>query len=117
MIVLKGEIMMFEAHEHKKAKRIVGDTEIETQTVELTSANILEIEVGTNGYCGGDTGHGSRTYFRLKDLASTDMEIKIITGDYGDDGVEIILGGDTELSTFIGALEFAAKVLKEQSKE
>ncbi len=99
-------------HEIRKDYRLINDEEIETWTGEFCSANTVEVEVGTNGYKGGDTGHGSRTYFRFKDLACTDVSIKCT-----EDEVEIELGGDTELETFIQSLEFALKVLKEQSKE
>ena len=99
-------------HEIRKNYRLINYKEVETWVGEFCSANIIEIEIGTNGFKGGDTGYGSRTYFRLKDLANTDISIKCT-----DDEVEIELGGDTELDTFIQSLEFALKVLKEQSKE
>ncbi len=54
---------------------IVDGTHINTFKKEIVSANILEVEVGTTGYMGGDTGHGGRTFFRIKDLASTDMRL------------------------------------------
>lgn len=88
----------------------------ETRTVEITSCNILEVEVGTTGYMGGDSGHGCKTYFRLKDLASTDITVESITDKYGSSEVIIQLGGDTELQTFIEALKYAVTVLEEQTK-
>lgn len=44
----------------------IGGIEVPTYKREVVSANILEVEAGTNGYQGGDGGHGSRTYFRIK---------------------------------------------------
>ena len=41
--------------------RRIGGIEIPTYKREVVSANILEVEAGTNGYQGGDGGHGSRT--------------------------------------------------------
>lgn len=92
--------------------RNVNGVRIQTLSKEFIDCNILKVEVGTNGYMGGDTGHGSRTYFRLSDLGGTDIEVK----SYGDD-VEISLGGDAELTTFIKALKFAIKILESQAGE
>lgn len=100
-------------YEVTRNEKEVNGVTVETWVAELTSANILEIEVGTTGYQGGDTGHGGRTYLRLKDLASTDLSIN---GKQADE-VVMELGGDTELATFIESLEFAIRVLKEQSGE
>ena len=50
-------------------RRLKDGTEISTYTRDVVSCNILEVEAGTTGYRGGDTGHGGRTYFRIKDIA------------------------------------------------
>ncbi len=93
-------------------------THLRTFTREITDANILEVEAGTTGYKGGDSGHGGRTYFRIKDLASTDMRVNTVTDCFGHtDELEVVLGGDTELSTIIKALKFITRVLEEESKE
>jgi len=103
--------------EVEKRTRIIEGMEVETWSKEIVSANIIEVEVGTNGYQGGDSGHGGRTYFRLEDLAGTDITTRIIKNEFGDQaGIIVELGGDCELSTFIEALEFTIKVLKEQTK-
>ena len=98
--------------------REVGGVSIQTFKREVCSANILEVEAGTNGYCGGDSGHGCRTYFRIQDLGSTDIEVRP-THDYlgRDNGVVVALGGDCELTTIIEALQFIVKVLDEQRRE
>lgn len=98
--------------------REVNGKSIDTFKREIYNANILEVEAGTNGYQGGDTGHGSRTYIRIQDMGSTDIEAKV-THDYlgRADGVELMLGGDTELSTIIEALQFVIKVLDDQRRE
>ena len=58
--------------EIKENRRVLPDgTEITTYSRDVISANILEVEAGTTGYKGGDTGHGGRTYFRIADAAST----------------------------------------------
>ncbi len=105
-------------YEIKENSRILKDgTELTTYTRDVVSANILEVEAGTNGYQGGDTGHGGRTYFRIEDAASTDMEVRSYVNKYGCPGFEVTLGGDCELETMIRALKFITKVLEEESQE
>lgn len=105
-------------YEIKENRRTLHDgTEITTYTRDVVSANILQVEAGTTGYKGGDTGHGGRTYFRIQDEASTDMDVKPIITRYGCDGFEVTLGGDCELETMIRALKFITKVLEEESEE
>jgi hypothetical protein len=105
-------------HDLNSSSKNVNGKLISTKVLEITNANILQVEVGTNGYQGGDTGHGGRTYFAVRNLAATDLEAVVKKDAYGAvSAVEIELGGDTELETFIEGLEFAVKVLKEQSRK
>lgn len=105
-------------YETKLNTRKVNGKEIETWEREIYDANILSVEAGTNGYQGGDTGHGCRTYIRISDEGGTDISARAITDRFGDThGVEIALGGDSELSTIIEAMKFATKVLEDQIKE
>ena len=106
---------MYEIKENRR--ELFDGTEITTYTRDVVSANILQVEAGTTGYKGGDTGHGSRTYFRIKDLASTDINIRSHTDSYGGSEFEVTLGGDCELETMIRALKFITKVLEEESEE
>ena len=93
--------------------RRVNGVDIETWEREIIDANILTVEAGTNGYQGGDTGHGSRTYIRISDEGGTDLNARVIKDRYGDTtGIEIALGGDAELSTIIEAFKFITKVLE-----
>ena len=62
---------MYEIKENRR--ELFDGTEITTYTRDVVSANILQVEAGTTGYKGGDTGHGRRTYFRISDEASTDI--------------------------------------------
>ena len=103
----------------KEKQRILPDgTRLTTFTREVISANAIEVEVGTNGFKGGNAEHGCRTYFRITDLGNTDMFVKMALGRNGNTGeVEFILGGDCELETIIRALKFAVKVLEEESAE
>lgn len=89
-------------------KHFIGDKKLTYHHKDIVDCNMLGIIVGTNGLQGGDYGHGSRTHFILKNLASTDMIVNAT-----NDSIEIVLGGDSELRTFIKALEFAVNILKE----
>lgn len=103
-------------YEIRESIRRIDGIDIPTYTREVCGANILDVEAGTNGYQGGDTGHGSRTYFRITNCGGTDIQIRSY-GHRGTDGFEVILGGDSELETIIRALKFITKVLEEESKE
>ena len=105
-------------YEIKENNRTLPDgTKITTFSREIVSANILEAEAGTTGYMGGDTGHGGRSYFRIKDNGGTDMEVNTSVDRYGCRSLEVFLGGDCELETMIRALKFITKVLEDESKE
>lgn len=84
--------------------------QIRIDGADIVSANILRVTVGTNGLHGGDANHGSETFFRLENMASSCMECLAFKN-----GVEIHLQGDTELHTLINALEYAALTLRAKS--
>jgi hypothetical protein len=93
---------------------------VKIKTVEITSANILRVSVGTNCPQGGDAGHGGRTYFKLENVAGTAMVVKVNDKeiDLSNDGkLEIILAGDTECETFFESLKFVVNVLENQLNE
>ena len=106
---------MYEIKENRR--ELFDGTEITTYTRDVVSANILQVEAGTTGYKGGDTGHGGRTYFRISDEASTDIHVTPFMDRFGCNGFEVTLGGDCELETMIRALKFITKVLEEESEE
>lgn len=106
---------MYEVTERRR--KLDDGTEITTYTRDVVSCNILQVEAGTTGYMGGDTGHGGRTYFRIKDEGGTDIDIKPFMDRFGSEGFEVTLGGDCELDTMIRALKFITKVLEEESEE
>ena len=100
----------------------VDGIKIQTRKKSIEDCNILSVEVGTTGPQGGDTGHGGRTYFRISNDASTDMRCIVVTSrgkryEFDNavdvDQIEIMFGGDSELDTFISALDFAAEKLRE----
>ena len=106
---------MYEVTERRR--KLDDGTEITTYTRDEVSCNSLQVEAGTTGYKGGDTGHGGRTYFRIKDEGGTDIDIKPFMDRFGSEGFEVTLGGDCELETMIRALKFITKVLEEESEE
>ena len=102
-----------------KQKVLPDGTRLTTFTREVTSSNAIEVEVGTNGFKGGNAEHGSRTYFRITDIGNTDMFVKTSRRPFSNntESAEFILGGDCELETIIRALKFVVKVLEEESAE
>ena len=102
----------------KKEIELDNGTILFTYNEEITSACIMEVEAGTNGYKGGDTGHGSRTYFRIEDLGGTDITVNKIPNNHGGNGgLEVILGGDCELQSMIEALKFITQVLEDGAND
>ena len=80
---------------------------------EIPNCNILKVKVGTTGYCGGDAGHGCRSFVMLTNLSSTDWKAAVKSDPGGDvQSIRIDLFGDSELETIIEALRFAADNLE-----
>ena len=105
-----------ELSDTKKSTLTVDGSKIDTFELPITPASILSVTVGTTGHRGGDSGHGGRTYLKLAGLGSTDLMTRIDNKEEfrGVSSLGLRLGGDSELETFIRALEFATKVLKAQ---
>lgn len=101
---------------NKIRTRIVKNKKVATFTKQIVDANIIEVECGCNGYHGGDTGHGCRTYIRLTDLAGTDLDIRATRDGFLKE-VVLTFGGDAELSTFLRALKYIYKTLTRQIAE
>ena len=97
--------------------RKIDGYDVPTFTRRINNLNILEVEAGSNGYKGGDTGHGCRTYFRIEDLGGTDLRTKTFSASGDTSGFEVVLGGDCELHTIIQALKFITKALEDAAAE
>lgn len=84
---------------------------------EFFSCNILEANVGSNCPCGGDGGHGGKTYLKIADGSNTGWNITIAERDGTEyyfeqpKSIALELLGDTENETFIQLLDFALKEL------
>lgn len=98
-----------------KSEKKVNGALISTFGASYESCNMLSVEAGTNGFRGGDSGHGSRTYLSFENDSSTDMSVSIDGVQYSADKIELMFGGDSELETVILALEYAVKALKNQT--
>lgn len=96
-----------------KHVRKVNGQDVTTKLTSFALANIMSVEVGTNGLKGGDSGHGSRTYLKIMDELGSDMQIRSYSDEFGGSYFEVILGGDCELKTFIDSLKFAVSVLED----
>lgn len=97
-----------------KNLRLVDGETVETKKKMFTGCNMFEVEVGTTGYQGGDSGHGCRTFISFSDAGGTDMSVEKIDEEYGNGSVILTFGGDSELSQLIKALKFVRKHLKKQ---
>jgi hypothetical protein len=87
--------------------------DIPVKEQEIVDCNILKVTAGTTGY--KNNKWDCRTFFAISNYASTNMNAAVGTDDYGDvNNVSIYFEGETELTTFIHALRFAAKTLEEQ---
>ena len=99
-----------------KGSVMIDGIEVNTFKTDFTSCNIIDVEVGTTGHQGGDTGHGGRTFFSIDDCASTDMRCRLWNNGkmYEFDNVgriDLMFGGDSELDTLYEALKFGVEVL------
>lgn len=77
----------------------------------ICGANLLQVEVGTTGLMGGDSGHGGKTTIKISDEGGTDMKCR---WNPNNKSLEIDLGGDSELNTIIEAFEFVAATLRRE---
>lgn len=91
---------------------------------EIVSANILNAKACTNGYHGGDAGHGGHSYIELQNSSCSCMQITVSDEDgvvfqteegVAGQSVRIDMRGDTELYTLIESLRFMADALEDAS--
>jgi hypothetical protein len=103
----------------------IDNIDVPLAVKDFVDACDLQVEVGTNGYQGGDTGHGSRTVLMFENCATCDLRASIVRRgepleapefltNIGEpvDRIEIVLGGDSELARFLDSLRFAVKSLE-----
>ena len=88
-----------------------GPKKVKTYSIWIPGANTC-VEVGTNGYHGGDTGNGGRAFIQI----GSEGDIKITVDETGREAA-IELAGDWEISEFIDCLKFAVAVLEKQIED
>ena len=97
---------------------VINTPKPETFKKQLTSANILLVEAGTNTPQGGDASHGGRTVLQLIDEGSTHWSVSIDGQPPQTLGtLRVELGGDTEADTFMRALQWALQVYRFQRSQ
>lgn len=92
----------------------VDGYEVPLEIFERESFTISKLMVGTNGFRGGDSGHGSRAYLRL-DVDSGNIRCYAKNEERTETTLQIVAGGDDELHALIENLEKATKILKKMS--
>ena len=107
---------MYDYERVKSSSRSIDGIRFKTKKREFISCNSFLAEAGTTGYKGGDSGHGARTFFSIKDTCCSDIYTNIVEAECGT-GFEVRINGDTELDTVIEALKFIVQVLEEQKGE
>jgi len=90
----------------------VGDEEVNTVVMENDYGfSTLTVEAGTNGFHGGDYGHGSRIYLSFKHADG------LFDFESSDGHVTITSGGDAEVRAIIETLRFAISILDLQIQQ
>lgn len=105
-------------HAAVKRVRTVDGKDVTTWSRDVTGCNCFTVEAGTNGYQGGDWGHGCRVFLRLGDLEGTDFCCGYDGKELEErpDEIVIALGGDSELATIKEVLRWWLNVLEAQSE-
>ena len=97
-------------NEVRVKKHILHDgTQINTYQSEI-GAHV--VEAGTTGYQ-GDNSENLNTFVRLESFDRNYFGGRTYVGQYGSPGIELVLGGDSQLADVIECLEFILRVLKD----
>lgn len=119
-----SKYIQFDKHYCDGVVKAYGEKDLRGFQTSVTSANILEAVALTNGYHGGDSGHGCHSYIEIADLGGTAMSVKVLKKESkyteelldtdGESNIRVRLDffGDTELATLIDALRFMADALE-----
>lgn len=85
-------------------------------TQEFINASIFEVTVETNGYQGGDAGHGGYLEIDFKDLSATAWECTV--NKYREKekiefprSVKFIFRGDSEIENFYESIKYIKEYL------
>lgn len=97
------------------AVKVIDGERIPVYSKQIALACLVDVTAGTNGFRGGDSGHGCRTYIRVADAGGTDViRAAVNSGKASNGALELVLGGDDELRAVIKTCEYIARILKLQ---
>lgn len=105
---------MYSVDKHKI--KLSGE-EITTFSRTIADACTYEVEAGTNGFKGGNTKAGSRTFVEIR--ASSNSDLIAISNAGQDDKRKVVTffaSGDAELYGLLNSFKFVVKVLEDQIK-
>jgi hypothetical protein len=106
---LNGNGLTLNSELELKTRKVL-DEEITTLKTEFWDCCALEVEVGTNGFHGGDSGHGGRVFLGLKNLAGTGM---LLNGE-DVEKMEMAFAGDAEIRIFLKMIDYVKDALELQ---
>lgn len=103
-------------------KITIGRIDVPVVVQEIEDICSIRVKVGTNGLKGGDSDHGSRTYFQLDDLGGAVIhggfretpQLRKDYKSYYSDNIHSLgfsFRGDQELRNFISILSFSLSTL------
>ena len=106
-------------YEVREGQVLVNDVMVDTFSRKVYGeASVMEVEAGTTGICGGDREEGGRTFIHIGNEFASDFFAQLCQDEDGRVvGLNIAVSGDDELVNLIKCLDFAGKVLKEQTME
>lgn len=105
-------------YEIRESRKIINGVTVRTfERSAGSGSTVLEVEAGTNGYCGGGRENGSRTYLRITNVSGGDFFARLSAGADGKaDGVEICFSGDDGLTALLKAVSFARETYEDQRR-
>lgn len=96
---------------------IFNDKEIQTKSIQIGGCGWLTVECGSNGYDGGDSGHGGKAVVCIDGGDDADFNVSVSKSNKyrdKDNCLEIRVGGDCEMENLADALLWMSRVLKSQ---
>lgn len=105
-------------YEIKKKKVKVNGVGFNSFERTIHDSCIFTVEVGTNGYKGGNAKKGSRTMLSIKGTNGASVAaLPLGKKQNCNGGFLLALSGDAELCGLLKSLKFAVRVLEDQIKE
>ena len=91
-------------------------------TQEFINFSMFEVEVETNGYQGGDAGHGGYLEVEFKNTSATSWECIVDNSKQKEKtefprSVKLIFRGDSEIQNFYGSIKHIKEYLDKKLEE